>query len=62
MFDFNIWLDGLAVLAVFAILGWLLSLPLRDVSIVDSMWSVMFLLAALTYTAEQASPGPPRAA
>lgn len=58
MFDFDIWLDGLAVLAVFAAVGWLLSLPLRNVSIVDSMWSLMFLLAALTYTAAQASPGP----
>jgi steroid 5-alpha reductase family enzyme len=57
MFDFNIWLDGLAVLAVFAAVGWLLSLPLRNVSIVDSMWSLMFLLAALSYTAGQASPG-----
>ena len=58
MFDFKTWLDGLAVIAVFAAVGWLLSLPLRNVSIVDSMWSLMFLLAALTYTAEQASPGP----
>jgi len=30
MFDFNIWLDGLAVIAVFAAVGWLLSLPLRN--------------------------------
>jgi steroid 5-alpha reductase family enzyme len=58
MFDFNIWLDGLAVIAVFAAVGWLLSLPLRNVSIVDSMWSLMFLLAALTYASAQASPGP----
>lgn len=58
MFDFKIWLDGLAVIAVFAAVGWLLSLRLRNVSIVDSMWSLMFLLAALTYTAAQASPGP----
>jgi steroid 5-alpha reductase family enzyme len=58
MFELNLWLDGLAVIAVFAAVGWLLSLPLRNVSIVDSMWSLMFLLAALTYTAEQATPGP----
>jgi len=58
MFELTLWLDGLAVIAVFAALGWLLSLPLRNVSIVDSMWSLMFLLAALTYTAAQASPGP----
>jgi len=58
MFDLGLWLAGLAVLAVFAVLGWLLSLPLRNVSIVDSMWSLMFLLAALAYAAAQATPGP----
>lgn len=58
MFELSLWLDGLAVIAVFAAVGWLLSLPLRNVSIVDSMWSLMFLLAALTYTAGQATPGP----
>jgi len=58
MFDLGMWLEGLAVLAVFAALGWLLSLPLRNVSIVDSMWSLMFLLAALAYAAAQATPGP----
>ena len=58
MFDLGLWLEGLAALAVFGVLGWLLSLPLRNVSIVDSMWSLMFLLAALAYAAGQATPGP----
>ena len=58
MFDLAMWLEGLAVLAAFAVLGWLLSLPLRNVSIVDSMWSLMFLLAALAYAVGQATPGP----
>jgi steroid 5-alpha reductase family enzyme len=58
MFDFALWLNGLAVLALFAVAGWLLSLPLRNVSIVDIMWSLMFLLAALTYAAGQVAPGP----
>jgi steroid 5-alpha reductase family enzyme len=58
MFDLAMWLEGLAVLAAFAVLGWLLSLPLRNVSIVDSMWSLMFLLAALAYAVVQATPGP----
>jgi steroid 5-alpha reductase family enzyme len=58
MFDLPLWLEGLAVLALFAVLGWLLSLPLRNVSIVDSMWSLMFLLAALTYAVGQATHGP----
>jgi steroid 5-alpha reductase family enzyme len=58
MFDYKLWLDGLAVLAGFAAAGWLLSLPLRNVSIVDIMWSLMFLLAALTYAAGQVAIGP----
>jgi steroid 5-alpha reductase family enzyme len=58
MFDLSLWLEALAVLAAFAVLGWLLSLPLRNVSIVDSMWSLMFLLAAATYAVGQADPGP----
>jgi steroid 5-alpha reductase family enzyme len=58
MSDFGTWFDGLAALAVFAFAGWLLSLPLRNVSIVDSLWSLMFLLAGLTYAAQQDHPGP----
>lgn len=49
MFDLQLWLAALAVLAAFGALGWLVSLPLRNVSIVDGMWSLMFLLAAATY-------------
>ena len=58
MFDLPLWLGGLAALAVFAAAGWLLSLPLRNVSIVDSLWSLMFLLAAVVYLAGQSSVGP----
>lgn len=58
MLDLQLWLDGLKVLGIFAVMGWLLSLPLRNVSIVDSMWSLMFLLAALTYMVGQVSAGP----
>ena len=58
MFDFNLWLYGLMVLLVFAAAGWLLSLPLRNVSIVDIMWSLMFLLASITYAMAHVAPGP----
>ncbi len=61
MFDLHLWLAALVVLAAFAFAGWLASLPLRNVSIVDSMWSVMFLLAAVTYALGRAGPLPPRA-
>ena len=49
MFDLALWLQSLAVLAAFAAIGWLASLPIRNVSIVDAMWSLMFLLAAGVY-------------
>jgi steroid 5-alpha reductase family enzyme len=58
MFDPILWAEGLAALALFASAGWLLSLPLRNVSIVDSLWSLMFLVSASVYLAGQASPGP----
>jgi steroid 5-alpha reductase family enzyme len=44
-----IYLDGLLVILALAVLTWLLSLRLRDVSIVDSAWSLMFLGAAIVY-------------
>lgn len=49
MFALDAWLFALAALSVFGIAGWLLSLVQRDVSIVDSMWSIMFLIAAVCY-------------
>ena len=58
MFDYTLWFEGLAALVVFAVAGWLLSLPLRNVSIVDIMWSLMFLLAAVTYTVGQVATVP----
>ena len=49
MFDFNTWLLALIALSAFGFAGWLVSLPIRNVSIVDSMWSIMFLIAAAVY-------------
>jgi steroid 5-alpha reductase family enzyme len=43
------WLLALAAVVIFATGGWIFSLARRDVSIVDSMWSIMFLIAAITY-------------
>lgn len=45
----SLYLYGLAGMLVLGVLTWLLSLYLRDVSIVDSIWSLMFLTAALVY-------------
>jgi steroid 5-alpha reductase family enzyme len=49
MFDLSVYLWGLAALGVLAAGGWLGSLWLRRVDIVDSLWSLMFLLAGLVY-------------
>jgi steroid 5-alpha reductase family enzyme len=49
MFDFSLWTLALGYLAIFALAGWLVSLAIRNVSIVDSMWSIMFLIAAGVY-------------
>ena len=48
----EIWLTGLYGLGIMLMMGfvtWLYSLYRKDVSIVDSLWSLMFLAAALTY-------------
>jgi steroid 5-alpha reductase family enzyme len=49
MFNLGIYAQGLAVAAGAGVLTWLLSVYKRNVAIVDSLWSLMFLLAALTY-------------
>ena len=46
---------GLAAAASFAVLWWPVSVRLRNVAIVDSLWSLMFLVEALVYVA--AAPG-----
>ena len=48
-FDYPVWLSALPVLAIAATLTWLLSLPLRNVAIVDSLWSLMFFAAGVIY-------------
>lgn len=51
------WLSAVGVLAVMALLGWLLSLLRRDVGVVDSLWGLFFAGAALTYAATLADQG-----
>jgi steroid 5-alpha reductase family enzyme len=47
--DSTLFVDGLAVVATLALLTWLVSLRMGNVAIVDSLWSLMFLLAAWSY-------------
>jgi len=56
MFDFTLWSHALGALLVVAVAGWLISLPLRNVSLVDSIWSLKFLLCAGVYVVAQAAP------
>jgi steroid 5-alpha reductase family enzyme len=56
MFDFTLWSHALGALLVVAVAGWLISLPLHNVSLVDSIWSLKFLLCAGVYVVAQAAP------
>ncbi len=49
MFDLSLWISALPLIAILAAAGWLISLPLRDVSIVDSLWSILFLVCLGAY-------------
>ena len=55
MFDWNIYLYGLAAMSAFGFLGWLASLARDNVTIVDSMWGLFFLLGTGVYA--YAQPG-----
>ena len=48
------WFTALAVMLCLGFLTWLLSLKLKDVGIVDSLWSLMFLAGAGIYLYESA--------
>ena len=47
-----------ATLLIVAAAFWVVSLLRNDVSIVDSLWSIMFLLVALVYSATAVNTGP----
>ena len=57
MFDWSAALMSLVALLAIAFGAWLISLLRRDVSIVDSFWSLMILAALLVYLAFSASGG-----
>ena len=49
MFELDVYGSGLAVALMIAVAAWLVSIPKRDVSFVDSLWSLFFLAMMLTY-------------
>jgi steroid 5-alpha reductase family enzyme len=58
-FDFGAWFAALPFLVGAATFTWLMSLPMRNVSIVDSLWSLMLFLSGVVY-ALNADPRAPR--
>jgi steroid 5-alpha reductase family enzyme len=58
MIDFTAYLWAAAALASFAAATWLVSLAKNDVSIVDAVWSILFLIAATSYAWTTAAVGP----
>lgn len=57
MIDSSATLLSLVSIASLAVAGWLLSVLKRDVSIVDSLWSLFFLLGVLVYAANTTISG-----
>jgi steroid 5-alpha reductase family enzyme len=49
MFSFSIYLQGLVAMVIAVVAVWALSLSKRNVSIVDSAWSLLFVLGACAY-------------
>lgn len=58
MIDLAAFLWSGALLLLVAALFWFISLVRNDVSIVDSLWSLMFLLVALVYGSIDGNSGP----
>ena len=58
MLDLQAWLAAGAAIAGVAVAAWLVSVARRDVSIVDSLWSLFFLLAVLVYAGFSDTTGP----
>ena len=58
-FDFATWFSALPFLIGAATITWLISLPLRNVSIVDSLWSLMLFMSGVIY-ALNSDPRAPR--
>lgn len=49
MMDISLYFTALGAMLLAAVLFWLLSLAKRDVSIVDSLWALFFIIAALLF-------------
>lgn len=52
------WLSALAVILLAAVVAWVVSVIRRDVSIVDSLWSLLILLGLVVYIIASGAGGP----
>jgi steroid 5-alpha reductase family enzyme len=52
MFSLGIYFEGLAMVVAASILTWVIATAKRDVSIVDSLWSLLFIILAFTFAYE----------
>jgi steroid 5-alpha reductase family enzyme len=57
MFSLPAYRDGLICLLLMGVLVWLVSVARRNVAIVDSLWSLMFVVAAVVYACASTSRG-----
>ncbi len=53
--NFPVYFDALYAVLGFGFIAWIWSLVRRDVSIVDSLWSLFFLLAAIVFASQATS-------
>lgn len=58
MLDLQAWLFALAAMLAAAVATWVVSVFKRDVSIVDSLWSLLFLLGLVVYEFAADTTGP----
>lgn len=55
--DIQVYLQALAAILALGVVAWAFSVRIRNVSFVDSLWSLFFLLAAVVYALAPASLG-----
>jgi len=54
----ELWLNALPLLLGAAAITWVISVLKRNVTIVDTLWSLLFVIAAAVYAASVETPGP----
>jgi len=54
----QIWLSALPVLLAAGAVTWAISVPMRNVTIVDTLWSLLFVMAAVVYAVTAPDVGP----